>query len=175
MPLLSEYAQRKKLEYFFSQIDKKAMILEIGCAGGWVSEYARRNGWKNFVGLDILPTANADIVGDINNWQLLGLKRSSFDVIIAFEVIEHGDFAKSLNDVLKPGGKLFVTTPLPHMDWLCKIFEKIGLNQTRSSAHSHLIYLEKMPHLKLINKEIKGFMSQWGTFTKGEQEISESV
>lgn len=167
MALLSEYAQKKKLEYFFGQIDKNAKILEVGCADGWVGRYAKQHGFNNFVGLDILPTANADIVGDVNKWKSLGLKASSFDAIIAFEVIEHGDFAKSLNDLLKPGGKLFVTTPLPHMDWACRTLEILGLNQTRSSKHTHLIYLEKVPHLKLVKKQVMGFMSQWGIFTKG--------
>lgn len=169
MALLSEYAQKKKLEHFFQKIDKKAKILEVGCADGWVGRYAQANGYSNFVGLDILPTANADIVGDINNWRELGLKENEFDAIIAFEVIEHGDFADALNHLLKPGGKLFVTTPLPHMDWACQVLEQLRLNQTRSSAHTHLTYLEKVPHLELVEHDIKGFMSQWGVFTKGQQ------
>jgi 2-polyprenyl-3-methyl-5-hydroxy-6-metoxy-1,4-benzoquinol methylase len=172
MALLSEYAQKKKLEYFFSKIDKKARILEVGCADGWVGAYAKENGWNNFVGLDILPNANADVIGDINEWKKLGLKKNSFDAIIAFEVIEHGDFARAFNDLLKPSGKLFVTTPVPHMDWLCKTLEKAGLNQTRSSLHSHLIYLEKVPHLELLEKQVKGFMSQWGIFTKGDEKTA---
>lgn len=170
MAALSTYAQKKKLEYFFSHIDKKARILEVGCADGWVGRYAKAHGYTNFVGLDILPTANADIVGDINEWRKLGLKANSFDAIIAFEVLEHGDFAKSLNELLKPNGKLFVTTPVPHMDWLCNTLEHLHLNQRRSSAHTHLIYLEKVPYLALVEKQVKGLMSQWGIFTKGSVE-----
>ncbi len=167
MALLSAYAQKKKLEHFFSMIDKDAKILEVGCADGWVGEYAKKRGFKNFVALDILPTKAADIVGDINEWKKLGLKESSFDAIIAFEVLEHGDFAQALNALLKPTGKLFVTTPLPHMDWACNILEHARLNQRRSSPHTHLVYLEKVPHLQLEQKTTKGFMSQWGVFTKG--------
>lgn len=166
MALVSEYAQRKKLEHFFEKIPKDAKILEVGCADGWVGRYAKEGGWNNFVGLDILPSANADIVGDINQWEKLGLKENSFDVIIAFEVIEHGDFYKAFHSLLKKDGKLFVTTPLPHMDWLCQVFEALRLNQTRSSEHTHLIYLEDVPHLKLEEKQVKGFMSQWGVFSK---------
>lgn len=167
MALLSEYARKKKLEYFFGKIPKDAKILEVGCADGWVGEYAKIHGYKNFTGLDILPSANADIVGDINKWKKLALKQNSFDAIIAFEVIEHGDFAKTLNQLLRPDGRLFVTTPVPHMDWACKILEGLHFNQKRSSAHTHLIYLEEVPYLKLLEKQVKGFMSQWGTYTKG--------
>ena len=174
MALLSDYAQRKKLEHFFSKIDKKDHILEVGCADGWVGKYAKENGYKNFTGLDILPNADADVIGDVNDWKKLGLKESSYDAIIAFEVVEHGDFAKTFNSLLKPGGKLFVTTPLPHMDWACNILEKMKLNQTRSSAHTHLTYLEDVPHLKLVENKIMGFMSQWGIFTKGDLETNEN-
>lgn len=174
MAALSKYAQAKKLAYFFSHIDKKAKILEVGCADGWVGRYAKAHGYTNFVGLDILPTANADIVGDINEWRNLGLKPNSFDAIIAFEVLEHGDFAKSLNDLLKPNGKLFVTTPVPHMDWLCNLLEHLRLNQRRSSPHTHLIYLEHVSHLALLEKQVKGFMSQWGIFTKGTSKASQA-
>lgn len=167
MAFLSNYAQTKKLEFFFNKIPKNAKILEVGCAGGWVGEYAKKNGYTNFTGLDILVNANADIVGDVNEWRGLGLEESSYDAIIAFEVIEHGDFAESLNSLLKPKGKLFVTTPLPHMDWACKILEMLRLTQTRSSAHTHLIYLDKVPKLSLVEKKVMGFMSQWGIFTKG--------
>jgi 2-polyprenyl-3-methyl-5-hydroxy-6-metoxy-1,4-benzoquinol methylase len=166
MALISGYARRKKLDYVFGNLDKSARILEVGCADGWVGRYAKEHGYINFVGIDILDTADADIVGDINNWQKLGLEPDSFDAIIAFEVIEHGDFAKAMYDLLKPGGKVFVTTPVPHMDWLCKTLETVGLNQHRTSPHTHLIYLEKVPHLHLADKQIKGLMSQWGVFTK---------
>lgn len=166
MPAISAYAQKKKLEYFFGQIPKDAKILEVGCAEGWVGDYAKKNGWKNFVGLDIIKHPNVDIVGDVNDWQKLGLKPASFDFIIAFEVVEHGDFFKAFNALLKPGGKLFVTTPVPHMDWACKMLETLGLNQKRTSKHTHLTYLEKAPHFHLDQKQVKGFISQWGVFRK---------
>jgi 2-polyprenyl-3-methyl-5-hydroxy-6-metoxy-1,4-benzoquinol methylase len=163
---LNAYAKRKKLEYFFEGIPKDAAILEIGCADGWVGEYAKTNGWHNFTGMDILPSSNADVVGDINEWKSIGLKEKSYDAIIAFEVIEHGDFYKSMYDLLKPGGKVYVTTPMPHFDWVCKILEALKLIQKRSSAHTHLIYLEKAPHLELVEKKVMGFISQWGVYQR---------
>lgn len=166
MAVISEYAKRKKLNYFFSKIPKNAHILDVGCGNGWVSEYAKANGWGNITGIDISPTANCDIAGDINDWKRLGLKENSYDAIIAFEVIEHGDFYKAFSALLKPGGKLYVTTPIPHMDWACKILEYLKLNQKRTSSHTHLIYLKKVPLLQLIEKNVMEFMSQWGIFQK---------
>lgn len=164
MPLLSEYARKKKAEYFINRIPKHCNILEIGCGSCWVGEYMKRNGWDNYVGLDIVPPA--DIIGDIREAAELGLKESSFDYIIAFEVIEHIDCFKECHDILKPGGQLMITTPLPHMDWALKLLEYVGLNQKRTSAHSNMIYLEDVPYFD--NKDIKvaGLTSQWGIFTK---------
>lgn len=170
MALLSEYAQRKKLAFFLSKIPKDARILEIGCADGWVGRYALENGWKNFVGVDIVDAGyeykHQFIHGDITQWQKLGLKEDSFDAIIAFEVVEHGDFWDPMHALLKPGGKLFVTTPVPHMDWACRLLEFLGLNQVRSSKHTHLTYLKKVQRFKLADLRVKAFMSQWGIFEK---------
>ncbi len=49
----------------------------------------------------------------------LRIESESFDVTIAFELIEHVDCLQQLFDILKPGGVLMLTSPLPHMDWLC--------------------------------------------------------
>ena len=132
--------------------------------GGWVGGYLTTHGWQNYVGLDV--EAPADIVGDIRNWAELGLDAESFDVIIAFEVVEHIAIFSELYDLLKPGGVLMVTTPLPHMDWACQILEAMGLNQRRTSPHTQLIYFEDIPLFERIDTRIVGLMSQWGEFRK---------
>jgi 2-polyprenyl-3-methyl-5-hydroxy-6-metoxy-1,4-benzoquinol methylase len=164
MPLLSEYAQSKKIDYFLKEIPKQAKILEIGSGSGWVGEYLKQNGYKNYVGMDLEPPA--DVVGDIRSWRNLGLEEQSFDVIVAFEVVEHVDCFKECYELLKPGGKLMLTSPVPHMDWAMQMLESAGLNQKRTSPHDHLIYFEEVPYFK--DKDIKtvGFLSQWGIFTK---------
>lgn len=164
MVLLSNYARKKKINYFLKNIPKSHHILEIGCADGWVGEYLKKNGCENYLGLDL--SSPADIMGDIKNWTDLGIKKNSFDVIIAFEVVEHVDCFKECHDILKKDGKLMVTTPIPHMDWMMKILELIHLNQKRTSSRTNLTYLNDISNFRL--KEIKnvGMLSQWAIFTK---------
>jgi len=164
VPILSELARRKKITYFIHRIPKQHKILEIGCASGWLGNYLRQNGWTNYSGLDLHPPA--DIVGDIREWQNLGIKPQSFDVIIAFEVLEHVDCLRECCEILKPGGMLMATSPLPSMDGVMKFLEWTGLNQKRTSPHDHLINFHDVSYF--AHKEIKTvcFLSQWGIFWK---------
>ena len=164
MPALSEYAQRKKIEYFLSGLPKDARILEIGCGSRWVGDYLRANGWEHYVGADLVPPA--DIVGDIKAWRELGLKPASFDVVIAFEVIEHVDLVSEAHALLKPGGQLLLTSPVPHMDWAMKVLEFLGLNQRRTSPHSNLVYFERLPLFEPVSLRRKAGLSQWGILRK---------
>jgi 2-polyprenyl-3-methyl-5-hydroxy-6-metoxy-1,4-benzoquinol methylase len=167
MPLLSDYARRTKIEYFLAGIPKDARILEVGCGSAWVREYLTTNGWTRYVGLDLVPPA--DIVGDIANWRELGLEPASFDVIIAFEVVEHVDCFRECHDLLKPGGRLMLTSPVPRMDWLMKILESIGLNQKRTSPHDHLVTFQSVPLFADKQIQVVKGLAQWGIFTKERQ------
>jgi SAM-dependent methyltransferase len=164
MPLITDYARRKKIEFFFDGLPKDISILEVGSGDGWVGEYLRRQGWKNYVGIDLKPPA--DIVGDLREWRQLGLHAESYDVIVAFEVIEHEVLFQEMFDLLKPGGLLFVTTPVPHMDWVCKTLERLGLNQKRTSPHDHLIYFKDVPLFEPVDTRIVKLIGQWGKFRK---------
>lgn len=164
MPLLSDYARRKKIDYFLAGIPKDAKILEIGCGSAWVRDYFVSNGWTGYVGLDLVPPA--DVVGDVNRWRDLGLAPASFDVIVAFEVVEHVDCWQACHDLLKPGGRLMLTSPVPHLDWVMRALELVGLNQKRTSPHDHLVYFENVKQFATKKIErIKG-LAQWGIFTK---------
>ncbi len=164
MPVLSDYAQRKKIEHFLDPLPKDAHILEIGCGSRWVGDYLKANGWNNYVGADLEPPA--DIVGDIRDWRALGLAPGSFDAIIAFEVIEHVDFTAEAEALLKPGGLLLLTSPVPHMDWVMKLLEAVGLNQRRTSPHDHLVYFERLPRFEPVALDRKAGLSQWGILRK---------
>lgn len=164
MPLLSEIARKKKKRYFFEGLPKEARVLEIGCGSGWVGDYLKRHGWTNYVGLDLFPPA--DVVGDVCNYSALGLQPGSFDAIVAFEVVEHVDCFQPCYDLLKPGGRMLITTPLPHRDWVMKLLERVGLNQKRTSPHDHLVYLDRITLFREKQVKIVAGLAQWGIFVK---------
>lgn len=164
MPILSRIARQKKINFFLSQIPNQAAVLEIGSGSGWVGDYLKSSGRTGYLGIDLNPPA--DIVGDVRQWKSLDLKAESFDFIIAFEVVEHVDIYPACEDLLKPGGSLLVTTPLPHADWIMKTLESLGLNQKRTSPHSNLHYLQTNGKLeRRLYRKVAG-LSQWGIFKK---------
>lgn len=164
MPLLSDYARRRKLDYFLRGVPREARILEVGSGDGWLGRELKGRGWTSYVGLDQRPPA--DIVGSILEWARAGLKPESFDVIIAFELVEHVVCFKEMFALLRPGGLLMLTSPVPHMDWMCRLLEILGLNQKRTSAHDHLIYFAEIPLFEPVALRTVGMMAQWGIFRK---------
>lgn len=164
MPLLSDYARGKKIKYFLDPIPADARILDVGCGSGWVGEYLRNGRWQHYQGLDIVPPA--DCLGSILDWRDLGLEPESFDVIIAFEVVEHVDCFNACYDLLKPGGRLLLTSPIPHMDWAMKILETLRLNQKRTSPHDHLVYFRDVPYFQEKEIRVVALLSQWGVLYK---------
>lgn len=158
-PRLSGLARAKKLDFFFSRIPKEARVLDVGCADGWAERWARERGWTNLVGLDLLGPA--DVVSDVRDWRAAGLDKHSFDAILAFEVVEHGDITPALHDLLKPSGRLMATTPVPQMDWACQLGELAGLLQRRTSPHTHLVDLRHVPSFEAVEHHVRGFISQW--------------
>jgi len=161
---LSRYAQLKKIRFFLDPIPTDAAVLEIGSGSGWVGESLRSRGVTGFVGMDLFPPA--DIVGDIKKWRELGLQPESFDFIIAFEVIEHVDLVPECFDLLKPGGKLLLTSPVPSKDWVLKTLETIGMTQKRTSPHSNLVDFRRLPLFEMVDYRQKAGLSQWGVLRK---------
>ncbi|HWG72574.1 MAG TPA: methyltransferase domain-containing protein [Acidimicrobiales bacterium] len=156
---LSGLARRGKLKYFLPRIGQQAMILDLGCSDNWFKEEAASLGWTRTVGVDLRPPA--DVVGDVFEWRAIGLEAHSFDAVVAFEVIEHGDFAGVIWDLLKPDGLLFATTPIPRMDRVCRALEAMRLLQHRSSPHSHLTDLRQLAYFDVVERRILWGVSQW--------------
>ena len=116
--------------------------------------------------LDIVPLI--DIVCDIRDYKNSVISDQCFDIIIAFEVIEHVDCLNEIASLLKSGGLALVTTPVPHFDWLCKLLEIFHINQKRTSPHSNLIYLkEDIPKSLYFKKYRNPFLfAQWAVLQK---------
>jgi 2-polyprenyl-3-methyl-5-hydroxy-6-metoxy-1,4-benzoquinol methylase len=134
-PLISEISKRRKLTLLKRHLSLGAVILEVGAGSAWFSQQLRKSGY-NVTTLDLLSPAN--IVGDINQWKQLGIRKNSFDVVIALEVIEHIDCLTALRSVCKIGGLILLSSPHPSYDWIMKILEHLNLTQKRTSPHINL-------------------------------------
>jgi 2-polyprenyl-3-methyl-5-hydroxy-6-metoxy-1,4-benzoquinol methylase len=156
---LSWLARRGKVRYFLPYVAPDARILDVGCASNWFKAAAADRGWINVTGVDLAPPA--DIVGDVCNWRELGMTEGSWDALTAFEVLEHGDFAPVFHELLREGGLLFATTPVPSMDPVCHALERVGLLQRRTSPHTHLTNLRELPGFEVVDYKIKAGVSQW--------------
>ena len=172
VPLLSRVAQRRKLDHFFSDVPRDARILEIGAGDGWLGAALRTRGFTRYTGLDLRPPA--DVVGDVNDWEAAGLRPESFDVVVAFEVVEHVDCFRACHELLAPGGALFVTTPVPSRDWIMRLLEAVGLNQRRTSPHDRLIDLRTAPWFAQREIRIVGGLSQWAVLRKATRAAREA-
>jgi 2-polyprenyl-3-methyl-5-hydroxy-6-metoxy-1,4-benzoquinol methylase len=163
-PILSRIARSKKFRYFFRDVPKSANILEIGCGDKWLGHELARNGWTHYTGLDLVPPA--DVLGDIRAWRTLLIPPESFDIIVAFELVEHVDCFEDMYRLLKPDGRLFLTSPRPEMDWLCKILEALRLTQKRSSPHQFLVDFRTIRQFEPLRLRSVGLIAQWGVFRK---------
>jgi len=152
------------MSFFRAQFGADLRVLEIGCGSGWVRPALAEIGLTDYRGIDLFPPA--DIVGDINQWQELGLAPCSFDLIVAFEVVEHVDCFQACYDLLANHGRLLITTPVPERDWILKITEGLGLNQKRTSPHDHLVHLDRVPLFEKKDVKIVMGLGQWATFQK---------
>ena len=137
--------------------------MEIGSGSGWLKQELIERGFS-YTCIDLFPPA--DIVGDINCWRNLGLKSEAFEVVVAFEVVEHVDCFQACHDLLAHGGKMFITTPVPETDWILKITEALGLNQKRTSPHSNLVRLDDVALFPKRKIRIIMGLGQWAVFTK---------
>lgn len=164
MPLLSNIARRWKCRYFMRNVPKSARILEVGCGNGWFGRQLRAQGWNQYTGLDLNPPA--DIQGDIRAWRECGLTPAAFDIVMAWEVIEHVDCLDAMRELLKPGGLLMLTSPVPSADPICRLLEKLHLTQPRTSPHEHLRNLRQIPGFATIAYHRRLGLSQWGLYRK---------
>jgi len=148
---------RWKLKFMLPELRQGERILDLGCGGMWLTRLLRKSGF-NCVGIDLQPPA--DIVANVKEHSFA---TGSFDVVIALEMLEHEDCTDEIRRILRPGGKLIVSTPNPRWDWLLWLGEHVGLCQPRSSPHSNLLWLEDLP-FELVRKSSLLGLVQLGIF-----------
>ena len=107
----------------------KDKVLDIGCGSGALTIYAAKKGYKatgisyseanhktGSLRAELCNVPETEfIVHDLRELQTLTNLQNYFDIIICFETIEHilkdQQFMIDLNKLLKPNGKLLLTTP----------------------------------------------------------------
>jgi SAM-dependent methyltransferase len=101
-------------------------VLDIGCGFGWFELFAISVGTKKIIGTELsdadLKTAKSNIRTNKASFKEgsalnIPFKKNSFDTVVLWEVIEHLPkfsepvMLKEVFRVLKPGGKLYISTP----------------------------------------------------------------
>ena len=142
------HSERRIREYTLSLIPKRTQsILDVGCGSAWVAKALQNSGtWHCSLdisienprkALQLYPSPNhVGVVGDSFH---LPFRDSSFDAIIAAEIIEHLHdpkvFAAELLRVVKPGGAVVISTPYKE-----KLVEELCIHchqLTPHNAHLH--------------------------------------
>lgn len=112
--LSKEISHDKWVDYLVKNFDfPDNRILEIG-ARKVVSSVKEKFRNAQYVGLDIYPGENVDIVGDIHNLSTYFMPNEKFDLIISSAVFEHlvmpWRAAVEIGKCLKVGGFVFIET-----------------------------------------------------------------
>lgn len=116
--LREKYANLERFISYFYQIDlikktKAHKILFIGVGDSLVVDYLRKNYDLEITTFDIAEDLKPDIIGDIKN---LPFGDNQFDLVVAYEVLEHVEF-ENFNKILEKLSKISkdkVIISLPH-------------------------------------------------------------
>ncbi|MGB1077479.1 MAG: class I SAM-dependent methyltransferase [Bdellovibrionales bacterium] len=151
-------------------------IVNIG-AGGWAFEQIKTIENADIVQVDIDEERNPDIVASVCDMKMFD--DNSVDAIFMIEVLEHVDepwnAIPELHRILKPGGKLILSTPLmfplhdePYdyyrytkygLQHLLKQFDQVNIRERNSYVNSIYVLFGRM--IYTTNKKMKplGFVT----------------
>lgn len=144
---------------FAKKFCKQKKVLDIGCGVGVGSAYIASHGSNEILGIDYSKSAirNAkdnpnfkkldNLKFSVNNALSLNLIKRKFDVILAFEIIEHLPvsqahlFLKQIHARLNKGGILILSTPneLHTVYFLGKPYNPFHIKEYRAEEITHLL------------------------------------
>jgi len=124
-----KYSDKNRWISYFHQLDEALKlnpqsILEIGVGDKVFNSYIKNNTNIKYQSLDIAEDLNPDILGSASS---LPLPDNSFDLVAAFEVLEHlpyTDFEKSLKEISRVSKK-WALISLPHFGPPLQLYFKI--------------------------------------------------
>lgn len=164
---------REVLERVARHHPSTGRLLDVGCGPGLLLDEARTAGWEpkgiepSAWGASQSQAKGLDVVQ--GTLESVELEPSSFDAIVAADVIEHvtdpADFAARIASLLAPGGVVFIATPnvasgiarllrrwwwsiIPNHLWffspetLGSLLRKAGLDVLESTTHPKTFSLE---------------------------------
>lgn len=160
--------ERRVHQYILSRINNKIeSVLDVGAGSAWVAKQYENTDVR-VISLDISKKNvqrakeivqnknHAPIVSDSFN---LPFNSSTFDIVIASEVIEHviepEEFVWELLRVVKPMGKLIITTPYKEK---LKYYLCVHCNQ-KTPVHAHIHSFDEN---KLVS--YSNYKTNWMTF-----------
>jgi len=141
---------KSEREIFFERVkqelEKGKKILNLGCYESYSSNNVQidlTNEGYDCVGVDIMPASYVDVVTNLNH--KFPFEDNSYDMVLAMEIIEHVHspffFLEECFRVLKPGGKLILTTP--HAPSIIQFMQTYEPFYKDLDEHPHLFYLDK--------------------------------
>jgi len=166
MSLLGMIADRKRLGLILNEVNNPAgpmKILDLGCGNGWFVKKLNSMGIGT-IGIDINLEGETENLIRTSAYDL-PFPENYFDCVLAIEIIEHLEprVYKEIGRVLKPGGKLIVTSPIPKWNWLVEILCNSGLADPLVTPHMNCIKSEDLP-FKLLKKRSFLLIEWFGVF-----------
>lgn len=147
----------------------KIKILDLGCGDGWFVKKLSELEGIEAMGVDINLKEETKNLLKISAYRLPFFS-NSFDYVLTIEIIEHlhPKVYKEIKRVLKPGGKLIVTSPKPKWNWLIELLSSVGLADDLVTPHLNCVYPEDLP-FKLIKKQSFMLIEWFGVFENGDK------
>ncbi|MCQ3943049.1 MAG: hypothetical protein DPW22_07520 [Alphaproteobacteria bacterium] len=152
--------ERSSKSYMRSLVpqDRPLTVLDVGCGTGLNAEIIRGKG-HTVVGVDVSPVAIAQFVAngfeghvcDVTDG--LPFPDGRFDLVYASEVIEHVNdtaaFLGELARVIKPGGRLLLSTPNSAF-WVFRLAGLLGWTLSEVQHSGHVRFFSKRSLVKAI-------------------------
>lgn len=163
-PIITKLVRNRRIKLIEQEISKNTKILDLGCGDGWLTNYLVAKGC-DCIGVD--KTVENNTYFRAEDASSLSFSDNTFDCIIMIEVIEHIDPStyNEIERVLRPNGKIILTTPLPTFNWLVELLAKMRVVNSLKTEHINLVRLNDLAkRWKLIKQSRIFLIDQYGVF-----------